>query len=207
MDYLLGNNPFSTCMVTGFASNSCKNVHHRAASGLSSASNGNNGYVHTLTGALVGGPTDAGGSYNDDIGDYVANEVAIDYNAGYTAALCAMVGDYGGTIDPSFPPTETPKWDEWQITSALNGKGNNYTEIKAWAKNYTAWPARVAKDISYRYFFDVSELLEKGLSVDDITVEGKSQQYQAGQQGYGTVSGPHHYDGNIYYQNHPYNYL
>ncbi|MBQ9138989.1 MAG: glycoside hydrolase, partial [Ruminococcus sp.] len=66
-----------------------------------------------------------------------------------------------------------------------------------------AWPARVQKDISYRYYFDVSELLEAGYSVDILTVEGKAQQYTEGEQGYGTVSGPYKYEGdptgNTYY--------
>ena len=69
--------------------------------------------------------------------------------------------------------------------------------------NHTAWPARVAKNISYNYYFDVSELLAAGLSVDDITVKSNSQQYQEGQQGYATVSGPYKYEGdptgNTYY--------
>lgn len=100
MTYLLGSNPANTCFVVGFASNSAKNPHHRAASGYNSydemgtsttiSSNG-----HTLVGALVGGPTDAGGSYNDSISDYVANEVAIDYNAGLVGAAAGLYSIYG----------------------------------------------------------------------------------------------------------------
>ena len=150
----------------------------------------------------MGGP-DQSGKYVNQVSKYEYSEVAIDYNAGYTAALCALVDDYGGTTDPSFPPTETPKWAEWEIAATLNGSGDSYTEIKAWAMNHTAWPARVAKDIEYRYYFDISEALEKGLSAKDITVEGKSQQYKQGEQGYATVSGPYKYEGdasgNIYY--------
>ena len=37
--------------------------------------------------------------------------------------------------------------------------------------NHTAWPARVAKDISYRYYFNIEELLAAGYSPDIITVE------------------------------------
>ena len=39
-----------------------------------------------LTGALVGGP-DEWDNYNDDRGDYIANEVACDYNSGFQGAL------------------------------------------------------------------------------------------------------------------------
>jgi len=69
--------------------------------------------------------------------------------------------------------------------------------------NHTAWPARTAKDVEYRYYFDVFEVLAAGLSIDDIKVEGKSQQYSEGEQGYATVSGPYKYEGdatgNTYY--------
>jgi len=114
-----------------------------------------------------------------------------------------MVADKGGEKLANFPPVETPKWDEWKVGAVLNGSGDSYTEIKAWAMNHTAWPARVQKDISYRYYFDVSELLEAGYSVDIVKVEGKAQQYKEGEQGYGTVSGPYKYEGdptgNTYY--------
>ena len=68
-----------------------------------------------------------------------------------------------------------------------------------WAMNHTAWPTRLQKDIEVRYYFDISEVLEHNLTAEDIKVEGKSQQYGAGEQGYATVSGPYQYDGNIYY--------
>ncbi len=112
MNYILGDNPANTCFVVGFASNSAKNPHHRAASGYTSyeqfdmnnwnpdgnhmqpfsqvSSNG-----HTLVGALVGGPCDAGGTYHDNMGDYICNEVAIDYNAGFVGAAAGLYYFYG----------------------------------------------------------------------------------------------------------------
>ena len=214
MDYIFGDNGLKMSYVLGMGDNQPSAFHHRTSSGihddhwneLGQESGGAEGwqteYAHTLYGALVGGP-DQSGKYVNQVSKYEYSEVAIDYNAGYTAALCALVDDYGGTTDPSFPPTETPKWAEWEIAATLNGSGDSYTEIKAWAMNHTAWPARVAKDIEYRYYFDISEALEKGLTADDITVEGKSQQYKQGEQGYATVSGPYKYEGdasgNIYY--------
>ncbi|KAK3871811.1 hypothetical protein Pcinc_023060 [Petrolisthes cinctipes] len=45
---------------------------------------------HTLYGALVGGPTQAG-DYEDDRNNYINNEVACDYNAAFTGALAALV--------------------------------------------------------------------------------------------------------------------
>ncbi|XP_076451392.1 endoglucanase E-4-like [Babylonia areolata] len=43
-----------------------------------------------LKGALVGGP-DQGGHYTDSREDYVVNEVAVDYNSGYTSALAGIL--------------------------------------------------------------------------------------------------------------------
>ena len=214
MDYVFGDNGLKMSYVLGMGDNQPTAFHHRTASGihddhwndLGQKSGGSEGwqteYAHTLYGALVGGP-DKSGKYVNDVSQYQYSEVAIDYNAGYTACLCAMVDDYGGTTDASFPPAETPKWAEWEVAAVINGTpAASYTEIKAWAMNHTAWPARVAKDVEYRYFFDVSEVLDAGLSVDDIKVEGKSQQYESGQ-GHATVTGPHKYEGdptgNTYY--------
>ena len=209
MDYCFGDNALGLTYVLGMGEKNPVAIHHRTASGihddhwnsLGLADGGDEGwqteYAHTLYGALIGGP-DNTGSYDIGkigVGQYEYTEVAIDYNAGFTAALCAMIDDYGGKPDASFPPTETPKWAEWEVAAVLNGKGDSYTEIKAWAMNHTAWPARVAKDIEYRYFFDASEIFKAGLTINDIKVTNNSQQYKEGQQGYATVSGPYVYEG------------
>ena len=213
MNYCFGDNKLGLSYVLGMGDKNPTAVHHRTASGihddhwneLGKSSGGAEGwqteYAHTLYGALIGGP-DKDGNYDMDqigVSDYQYSEVAIDYNAGYTAALCALIADHGGKPLADFPPTETPTWPEWEVAAVLNGSGASYTEIKMWAMNHTAWPARVQKDIEVRYYFDITEVLAAGLSADDITVEGKSQQYGAGEQGYATVTGPHLFKGNIYY--------
>ncbi len=131
MDFILGQNPANTCLVIGYAANSAKNPHHRAASGFNSYNefNGENHPQsispngHSLIGALVGGPTDAsGGGYVDDMNDYVANEVAIDYNAGLVGAAAGLYHFkktgrtvssiegvdkiYSGSVTPTPTPTE-----------------------------------------------------------------------------------------------------
>ena len=54
---------------------------------------------HILIGALVGGPSRADDfAYNDLRSDYISNEVAIDYNAGFTGALAfatQTISDFG----------------------------------------------------------------------------------------------------------------
>ena len=107
MDYILGNNPANTCFVVGYAGNSAKNPHHRAASGYDSYDefkgiNTVGANSKTLVGALVGGPTDQNGTYVDSINDYVCNEVAIDYNAGLVGAAAGLYEVYkSGSVDSS----------------------------------------------------------------------------------------------------------
>ncbi len=215
--YYFGNNDLGLCYVLGMGEKNPVNVHHRTSSGIhddhwndlglepsteAGAEEWQTEYAHTLYGALIGGPSQDG-SFKDENAAYENTEVAIDYNAGYTAALCAMIADYGGEPLADFPQAETPKWDEWEMASVLNGKGDSYTEIKAWAMNHTAWPTRVAENVKYRYFFDASEILAAGLTIDDVSLEVKSQQYSEGEAGYATAGGIHQYEGdptgNIYY--------
>jgi hypothetical protein len=146
---------------------------------------------------LVGGPNQTG-EYTDNISQYEYSEVAIDYNAGYTAALCAMVDKYGGTIDESFPPTETPIWDEFFMRASINQASGSFTEIKAYAMNHSAWPARTIKDLSYNYYFDITELVDAGMSIADVSVKVGNDQH-SGDKGKISISEPIHYSDNIYY--------
>lgn len=89
IDYMLGDNPDGQSYVVGFGDDYPLNPHHRAASGTTNVNDPDpNAYV--LEGALVGGPN-AQGSYTDVRSDYIANEVATDYNAGFSGALAALV--------------------------------------------------------------------------------------------------------------------
>jgi hypothetical protein len=98
IDYILGDNPNNRSYVVGFGENSPVNPHHRAAHG--SLTNNINDPVtnrHVLTGALVGGPSAPNdNAYVDDRTNYITNEVALDYNAGFTGALARMYQEFGG---------------------------------------------------------------------------------------------------------------
>ncbi len=94
MNYLLGSNPRKVCYVVGFASNSSKYPHHRAASGYTGGPKGTTKQAHVLLGALVGGPTNGG--YTDTADNYQCNEVAIDYNATLVAAAAAIYSGHKG---------------------------------------------------------------------------------------------------------------
>ena len=206
MNYCFGDNSDHFSYVVGMGDDYPQAWHHRTSSGAWNDKWSNIGqtegedakpHAHVLYGALVGGP-DQNDGYSDKIGDYQYTEVAIDYNAGYTAALCAMVEKYGGTSDPDFPPTETPKWDEFFMKASINQSASSYTEIKAFAMNHTAWPARTIKNLSYNYYFDISELVDAGYSIDDVSVKIGYDQHSS-DKGKISVSDPIQYSGNIYY--------
>ncbi len=92
INYMLGDNPNNRSYMIGFGSNSPQNPHHRASHGSTSnniASPANN--RHVLYGALVGGPSAPNdNAYVDDRTNYITNEVALDYNAGFTGALARL---------------------------------------------------------------------------------------------------------------------
>ena len=91
INYILGDNPLGVNFVVGAEENSPKSVHHRAASCTFECET-TRPYenVHTLWGAITGGP-DKEDHWIDWRGDYQRNEVAMDYNAGYTADLAALI--------------------------------------------------------------------------------------------------------------------
>ena len=208
MEYFFGNNKLGLSYVIGMGKKNPKSVHHRGASGIHDDSWGalgtdksdgihQNEYAHVLYGALEGGPN-KDGSFNDKVGAYENTEVAIDYNAGYTAALCGMIKDYGGKILDDFPTPEKPKWPEFLISAAINGDNKKFTELKVYTRNHSAWPARVIKDLSYNYYFDITEIIEAGLTVEDITTRIGADQH-SGDEGKASISEPIQYKDNIYY--------
>ncbi|MBE1877173.1 glycoside hydrolase family 9 protein [Myceligenerans pegani] len=154
IDYALGDNPRGSSYVVGYGENPPQDPHHRTAHGswLDSLSDPAE-TRHTLYGALVGGPGSPDDSYTDERSDYVSNEVATDYNAGFTSALAHLVDEYGGTPLANFPQPETPDQDEFFVESSLNQPGTQFTEIKAMVRNRSAFPARVLDDVRVRYWF------------------------------------------------------
>jgi endoglucanase len=100
IDYILGDNPRNFSYMVGFGEDYALNPHHRAASGVTNISDSRDN-LHTLYGALVGGPASADDfDYVDERTDFIRNEVAMDYNAGLTGALARMYGEFGGqTLD------------------------------------------------------------------------------------------------------------
>ncbi len=103
INYILGSNPQRRSYVVGFGNNPPTKPHHRSAHG----SWANNIKMpeknsHILYGALVGGP-DRNENYTDDRANFKTNEVATDYNAGFTGAVAKMYSKYGGQPLSNFP--------------------------------------------------------------------------------------------------------
>ncbi|HUQ12516.1 MAG TPA: glycoside hydrolase family 9 protein [Steroidobacteraceae bacterium] len=191
IDYALGQNPRNASFVVGFGVNPPKNPHHRTAHGswtdqITSPVTSR----HTLYGALVGGPSSANDAYTDDRSNYTSNEVATDYNAGFTGALARLAQEYGGTPLANFPQPEAVVGNEMYVEAAINATGSNFTEIKALVNNTSGWPARMGDKLSFRYYFT----LESGVSPSQITVTANYNQCSA-------PSGPTQHAGSVYYVN------
>ena len=202
VNYALGDNPLKQSYVVGFGDKYPQNPHHRTAHG----SWKNDLKIpdktrHILYGALVGGPNEDG-SYNDDRQDFINNEVATDYNAGFTAMLCKMVDKYGGTKDPSFPQPEVHDGPEFYVEVLSKTGDSSGQTISFKVTNHSAWPARVQDNISFRYYMDLSEVKALGKNPEDLVIRcdrDQSAMYSA--KGYKTaeISKPIQYSGDIYY--------
>lgn len=200
MNYTLGDNPNKMSYVVGYDETSPRNPHHRTAHGswkndfkLPDISR------HVLYGALVGGP-DESGNYVDDRNNYINNEVATDYNAGFTALLCKMVTEYGGKGDPAFPYPDERDDEFFVEAKATHDSGGTTVSMKL--TNHTAWPARCVDNLSIRYFFDASELKAAGYDPKNVVLRcdrNQSEMYASSGVKPAVVSEPKQYDGDIYY--------
>lgn len=202
VNYSLGDNPRNSSYVVGYGENSPKNPHHRTAHGswkndLAVPANNR----HILYGALVGGPNEDG-SYEDDRQNYINNEVATDYNAGFTAMLCKMVEKYGGTTDPNFPPKEEHDGPEFFVECTSKGAESSGITISFKVTNHSAWPARAQDNVSFRYYMDLSEVKAAGANPEDVVVRcdrDQSAMYASSGVKPAEISKVQHYDGDIYY--------
>ncbi len=200
VNYALGDNPDNFSYLCGYGSDYPKNPHHRTAHGswkndlAIPATN-----RHILYGALVGGPTQTG-AYEDDRQNYINNEVATDYNAGFTAMLCKMVDKYGGTKDPDFPQKEAHDGPEFYVETLSKGADSSGQTVSFKITNHSAWPARVQDNISFRYYMDLSEVIALGKKPEDLVIRcdrDQSKMYSGVTPA--EISKPVQYSGDIYY--------
>ena len=167
-NYALGSSGRS--YVVGFGEDSPEHPHHRTSQGSYCDNMNEPGEArHTLYGALVGGP-DASDGYSDTVNDYTKNEVACDYNAGFTGLMAAMYSKYHGKTLIDFGAVEEIPSDEYSAECSLNVQGQDFAEIKAFIYNKTAWPARNAENLEFRYYVDLSEIYENGGDVSGVDI-------------------------------------
>jgi hypothetical protein len=154
INYALGDNPRNSSYVIGFGANYPRYPHHRTAHGSWwDSQQVPEETRHVLYGALVGGPSAPDDRYTDSRGDYVMNEVATDYNAGFTSALVRLYAEYGGTPLADFPQPEEPDMDEITIETTVMQNEPRATGIKAIVYNRSAFPARALTTSRFRYYF------------------------------------------------------
>ncbi|MEE0186547.1 MAG: glycoside hydrolase family 9 protein [Oscillospiraceae bacterium] len=197
-NYCLGANPDNRSYVVGYGENSPLNVHHRTAhSSWKNALDTPVDNRHILYGALVGGPTSEG-VYEDDRQNHINNEVACDYNAGFTGLMAKMVSEYGGTTDPNFPEPEQRE-AEFYVEAKLKHSATG-SDLSLKFTNHTAWPARIVDNMSYRYYLDATEIINAGFKPEDIVVRvDRDQATMYGEEYAAKISPITHYQDNIYY--------
>lgn len=91
--------------------------------------NSENANPQVLNGALVGGP-DQNDKYEDKRGNYVSNEVALDYNAGFQSAVAGICGLYcPNTLENSVTTTTVPEVAISNLTTSLPENPNPTTNV------------------------------------------------------------------------------
>ncbi|HEY8464445.1 MAG TPA: glycoside hydrolase family 9 protein [Bacillota bacterium] len=171
MEYIMGNNPMGYSYIVGYGKAWAQHPHHRAAHG--STNNNMNvpaEHKHTLWGALVGGP-DGDDIHKDLTTDYVYNEVAIDYNAAFVGALAGHYLLYGKDHQPlaDFPPAE-PRVNEFYAEAKVEQENKERTQVTIRIHNDSVQPPRFNTALSCRYYFNITELLAAGQSIEAVEV-------------------------------------
>lgn len=192
INYALGDNPANRSYVIGFGNNPPINPHHRNAHGSVIGSIGspvNN--QHILYGALVGGPG-SDDSYTDDRNNYTNNEVATDYNSGFSGALAKMILLHGGTPLAAIPGETAAASSQFYAEASAVSYTPNMTAVNTYLNNASTLPPRASSKLSLRYYVDLTELLQAGYTAADINVKLDNA---AG----ATISGLTQWTGSVYY--------
>ncbi|AWB28070.1 glycoside hydrolase family 9 protein [Halococcoides cellulosivorans] len=170
MRYIMGSNPFDYSLIVGFTDDYASHPHHDTAHGaLTGDPTDPVEHRHTLWGALVGGP-DVSDNHVDETDDWKLNEVTSDYNAAFVGALAGFYERFGSD-DPlpvsEFPP-EGRDEDAFWVEAAVDRNDGNRIDYKAYLISELFHPARGVDGLSFRYYFDVSEMSG---TVDDVTFD------------------------------------
>jgi hypothetical protein len=183
MNYLMGDNPANWSYIVGFGSKT-PGVGSQVGGTATAASHPHQGDAqgsltnsqtdplndrHILWGALVGGPSSS--DQPDDVTtDFVLNEVAVDYNAGFVGALAAL-WQYYGQSQPmtSFTPPAEPAGNPYYATATLNQDSNQSTQVTLNITNVATAPPHLQQQMSVRVYFDVSSLHAAGQGISAVS--------------------------------------
>ncbi|WP_028520496.1 glycoside hydrolase family 9 protein [Ruminococcus flavefaciens] len=223
MEYILGKNPMGYAYEVGYGNNFASQPHHRSShcSGKQSMEDPTV-QVHTLWGALVGGP-DLKDFHNDITKDYIYNEVTDDYNAGFCGDLAGLYHFYGSKgkelekenhINPDFDMSANAiGYDQVDekgnplpvgiyAAGGKNQEQDSSVQLKVVIYNRTIDPPRFESDLRARYYFNVSELTEAGYDVDYIVprIDYDQEKSYSNGKNEAKFTGPFKYDdkGNYY---------
>ncbi len=166
-EYLLGDNPLGKSYMMGYTDDYADAAHHAAThASIYGLCDDPIESKHVAHGALVSGPN-TGDDHSDDRCDYGANEITIDYNAAFLGALAGNYAFFGQgqCPDPGFPPVEPP-FDEFYTMSRIQTEHECNTQVEITLVNETAHPPRFDPTVKYRYYVDLSELIEQGIDVE-----------------------------------------
>lgn len=169
--YLLGNNPLGKSYMMGFTNKYCLQPHHAAGhASIWGEPDKPTENRHILYGALVNGPTDfATDGHVDKRGNFAANEVTIDYNGAFVAALAANYASMGSTQCPipQFPVLE-PRIDEFYTRDKINTQGDCFTQAEIVLVNESIHPPRYDTNLTAQYYINVTELIAAGVDPSKI---------------------------------------
>ena len=169
----------SRSFIVGYdLENGACHPHHRAAHGSKTLNMDEPAdQTHVLWGALVGGP-DSDDAHRDITKDYIYNEVAVDYNAGFTGAAAGLYKyfgkDKGDKPMENFPPSEASmkgEINEFYLEARVVQENEARSQVEVKVYNDTSLPPRYVDNIKCRYFFNVSELFKYGQDIDDVQVD------------------------------------
>ena len=156
--------------MCGFGENSRRNCTTVAHGSWNNQIDDPNPNRHTLWGALVGGPAPADDfDYEDVRSDYIANEVACDYNAGFVAARATcrrpMAAMHAGFGIPALRGSIRR-----DVRGGLDHRGLG-TDQDPHAQQPKCMAGRRSDRLSYRIYLDLSEVRVAGYSVQDVVVD------------------------------------
>lgn len=189
MEYILGDNPMGYSYIVGYGNNYASQPHHRSSHCSATQSMEDpEVQVHTLWGALVGGP-DLDDYHSDITKDYIYNEVTDDYNAGLCGDLAGLYHFYGSEgkmhekdnyLKPGFDMSENaagydqvdadgnPLPTGLYISAGKAQETDAGIQIKIVVHNRTINPPKFESNLKARYYFNIGEQLEIGEDVSFI---------------------------------------